>query len=42
MKKYQNLAISKCEKTENKVEVAEEIGCGNKLKSCEQLAVKMK
>ena len=31
--KYQNLVISKCEKFRNKVEVAEEIGGGNELKS---------
>ena len=36
-KKYQNM-----EKSQNKAEVAEEIGCGNKLKSCQKMAAKTK
>ena len=33
IKKYQNWAFFKCGKNQIKVEVAEEIGCGNELKS---------
>ena len=40
-KKYQDLVISKCGKIQNKVEVAEEIGCGNELsRVCKKLASK--
>ena len=42
IKKYQNLVISKCGKSQNKVDVVEEIGCGNELKSLQKLATKMK
>ena len=37
IKKYQNLVISKCGKSQNKVDLAEEIGCGNELKSLQNL-----
>ena len=35
--KYQNLAILKCGKKSEKVEVAEEIGCGNELNSLRKI-----
>ena len=40
IKKYQNLVISKCGKNHNTVEVAEEFGCGNELKSLRKISGK--
>ena len=39
LKKSNNLLISKCGKSQNKVKVAAEIGCGNELKSSQKYEV---
>ena len=36
IKKYQNLVISKCGKSQNKFEAAEEIGCGINSRVCKK------
>ena len=37
IKKYKNLVITNCGKSRIKAEVAEEIGCGNELKSLRKI-----